>query len=443
MTNYADFTVKSSDGKSAVVEHGKKISGDLNIGDGLARNEIDAELWIHFDAPVPGAGTTYMISPDGTSNDSYKTALFCNKENGYYANIESGANGDFVFGSNGSVNAQLSGTSQATIALTMDSSADDMYTTYVTGNGGGDGIGLSPSAGGGTVASFSGNAQIKMSGDYNSVEFGDVSEVSGGVTVAETADEVLLTASGAEIAKKRKGHSIAFHTLGGTPIEALVNIPDGTAATAPKTPEKEGYVFSGWYLDPDYRSAFEFTTPVTSNLTLYAKWTDPTSTGPKDDDPPAGGGNYTPPTDGGNSVPPVNSGNYVPPADSGGNVAPPAPQSPVIKGNAVAPKPSNDATLKSLKFSRGKLSPKFKFTKRSYTLKLKKSQSSVRVRAAKHSSKATIRVKIGSGKYKLVKSVNQVVKIGKGKSKTLYIKVTAEDGKTVKTYKIKIKRAKK
>jgi uncharacterized repeat protein (TIGR02543 family) len=442
MTNYADFTITSSDGTSAVVENGKKTGGDLNIGDGVARNEIDSDLWLHFDVPAPGNGTVYTVSPAGINDDydAYRTSLFCNKENGYYANIESGADGDFVFGSDGSVSApQLPGTARATIALTMDDDAGDMYTTSVTGAGGAD-IGLSPAAGGsgGAVASFSGEAQIKVSGVYNSVEFNNVPANSGGVTVTETADEVLLTADGAEIAKQRKGHSIAFHTLGGTPIEALVNIPDGTAATAPKAPEKTGYVFAGWYLDAGYSKAFDFTSRVTANLTLYAKWGNSTTTDTKDEDPPI--------TDTENDDPPAGDGNDAKgstPSDNGSDAASPNPPASDIQDNTVAPKLSKDAALKTLKISKGKLSPKFKRTKNSYTLKLKKSQSSVRVRATKNAPKATIRVKVGSGKYKTVKSVNQIIKVGKGKSKTLYLKVTAEDGKTVKTYKIKIKRAKK
>jgi uncharacterized repeat protein (TIGR02543 family) len=279
MTNYADFTITSSDGKSAVVENGKKKPGDdLDIGDGVARNEIDAELWIHFDVPAPGVGITYTVSPTGTVESTYKTALFCKMENGYYANIESGAMGDFVFGADGAVNARLSVASQATIALTTDS-VGDMYTTSVTGDGDGGGIGLSPAAGGGVEASFSGNAQIKTSGDYNFVEFEDVSTDSGNVTITETVNEVILEDGSTKIATATKGHSIAFHTLGGTPIEALVNIPDGTAEKAPKTPELEGYTFAGWYQDENYSKAFSFASAVTSNLTLYAKWDKKTTDG--------------------------------------------------------------------------------------------------------------------------------------------------------------------
>lgn len=38
-------------------------------------------------------------------------------------------------------------------------------------------------------------------------------------------------------------------------------------------PEVEGYTFDGWYADAAYNTEFDFTQPITSNTTVYAKWT--------------------------------------------------------------------------------------------------------------------------------------------------------------------------
>lgn len=38
-------------------------------------------------------------------------------------------------------------------------------------------------------------------------------------------------------------------------------------------PEVEGYTFDGWYADNTYSTKFDFTQPITSNTTVYAKWT--------------------------------------------------------------------------------------------------------------------------------------------------------------------------
>lgn len=48
----------------------------------------------------------------------------------------------------------------------------------------------------------------------------------------------------------------------------------GTITTDNLTiPEVEGYTFDGWYADAAYTTEFDFSTPITSNTTVYAKWT--------------------------------------------------------------------------------------------------------------------------------------------------------------------------
>lgn len=48
----------------------------------------------------------------------------------------------------------------------------------------------------------------------------------------------------------------------------------GTITTDNLTiPEVEGYTFDGWYADEKHTTEFDFTKPITSNTTVYAKWT--------------------------------------------------------------------------------------------------------------------------------------------------------------------------
>lgn len=48
---------------------------------------------------------------------------------------------------------------------------------------------------------------------------------------------------------------------------------NGQLLDEPEAPQKEGYNFIGWYLDSDYKTQFSFASmPVTSNLTLYARF---------------------------------------------------------------------------------------------------------------------------------------------------------------------------
>lgn len=49
-----------------------------------------------------------------------------------------------------------------------------------------------------------------------------------------------------------------------------ITVEEGTAATKPTDPEKTGYTFGGWL---NGKAAYDWTQPVTSNLSLTAKWT--------------------------------------------------------------------------------------------------------------------------------------------------------------------------
>ena len=51
-------------------------------------------------------------------------------------------------------------------------------------------------------------------------------------------------------------------------------VKEGKAATEPSTkPQSKGYTFAGWYTDEACTQAYDFSMPVTADLTLYAKWT--------------------------------------------------------------------------------------------------------------------------------------------------------------------------
>ena len=71
---------------------------------------------------------------------------------------------------------------------------------------------------------------------------------------------------------KPKTHTVTFDSQGGSSVAAQT-VEDGSRSTTPDTPTKSGYKFGGWYADKEYKTVFDFTKPVTSDLTVYAKWT--------------------------------------------------------------------------------------------------------------------------------------------------------------------------
>lgn len=71
-------------------------------------------------------------------------------------------------------------------------------------------------------------------------------------------------------------YQVTFDSKGGTAVEAQTVEKDSTAIE-PTEPTREGYTFGGWYSDNECTMSYNFSTPVTENLTLYAKWTSTTT----------------------------------------------------------------------------------------------------------------------------------------------------------------------
>lgn len=69
--------------------------------------------------------------------------------------------------------------------------------------------------------------------------------------------------------------TVDFKEADGTVIDQRMGLP-GSALTLPRTPEKEGYSFDGWYEDADFTTAFTGTTFPTASTTLYAKFNNST-----------------------------------------------------------------------------------------------------------------------------------------------------------------------
>ena len=64
-------------------------------------------------------------------------------------------------------------------------------------------------------------------------------------------------------------YTVAFDSAGGSAV-ATQTVQYNAAATAPAAPTRANYNFAGWYLGG---SLYNFSTPVTANITLVAQWT--------------------------------------------------------------------------------------------------------------------------------------------------------------------------
>ena len=65
---------------------------------------------------------------------------------------------------------------------------------------------------------------------------------------------------------------VSFFTEHGDPPTSQ-NVKYNGTATDPGKLSEEGYTFDGWYTDDNYSTKFDFTKPIKSNTTVYAKWT--------------------------------------------------------------------------------------------------------------------------------------------------------------------------
>lgn len=66
-------------------------------------------------------------------------------------------------------------------------------------------------------------------------------------------------------------HVVSFDSGAGSEVESQT-VADGAKATRPADPTNEGFTFVGWYKDAGLSEEFDFDTPVTSDITLHAKW---------------------------------------------------------------------------------------------------------------------------------------------------------------------------
>lgn len=66
-------------------------------------------------------------------------------------------------------------------------------------------------------------------------------------------------------------YTITFDTRGGSTINP-VSVRKGNLLDRPEDPTKDNYAFGGWYTDNALTNEYDFSRPVNSSFTLYAKW---------------------------------------------------------------------------------------------------------------------------------------------------------------------------
>ena len=83
------------------------------------------------------------------------------------------------------------------------------------------------------------------------------------------ASDVTVTAT---FKKAAAIYTVKFEANGGKPEPAEQKIEEGKKADKPADPAKEGNKFVGWYTEAECINRFDFATPISQNITLYARY---------------------------------------------------------------------------------------------------------------------------------------------------------------------------
>lgn len=67
-------------------------------------------------------------------------------------------------------------------------------------------------------------------------------------------------------------YTVTFYALGGSLVSKVKGIRFGSTVAQPSDPTKDGYTFLRWRVDEESEEGYDFTTPISANLSLYALW---------------------------------------------------------------------------------------------------------------------------------------------------------------------------
>ena len=72
---------------------------------------------------------------------------------------------------------------------------------------------------------------------------------------------------------KANEYTVTFNANGHGTAPAAQTVTEGQTAVKPADLTADGYTFGGWFTDQACTCPFDFNTPITKDLVLYAKWT--------------------------------------------------------------------------------------------------------------------------------------------------------------------------
>ncbi len=238
---------------------------------GSASTVVDATFSLNIEATPVGGGTT---SVNTTATLDVPVNISASAAAGYnfsHWQVVSGSGVSFANANNADTQVTLTA-GDATIQAVFTIKQYNLtitHTGYDSGN-----TATSPT---GTITVTHGVSTDITAIPSTQSEFYRWEKISGTASIANTSSistTVILGSDATISAVFSIGeHTVTFDTTGGSSIPSQI-VYNANTVTQPADPVKSGFDFAGWYKDPSYSITWNFgSTLVTSDTTIYAKWT--------------------------------------------------------------------------------------------------------------------------------------------------------------------------
>ncbi len=265
-TNSSDFIIRDiSNGTQAVIHGGIRISGDMNVygPDSEALGFNDNDIY------------TYYFESDGdieiehldVSNTLF-TAFYDEQDNGVAVET---SNNRITFFKNGGVG--LSGSEGRSLILTSTygTIADCQALLFETDS---KQIRVEPQNNAMKVSSNDDVSRVSITGFSNWEEIKTEVNLTEELVISNKNSTLTITNQENALLKEiPMTYAVVFISNGGTFVDAQTELLNNSKVQEPNNPEREGFVFAGWFEDIDLTEKWDFTSDtITGNTYLYAKW---------------------------------------------------------------------------------------------------------------------------------------------------------------------------
>lgn len=297
-TNYPSFTITCSDGTNATVTNGY-ATGTLQISDALILNDIGCELYTAYFLPQLTSEKSYEIVPTQSNSNvtgqlltNYSTTLITSSDSidsssGIYTAVDMEGTGTITIFGDAKTSTSFATPTKHSIDVVRNDAETPWYSTTATATA--KGMTVTPTS---TDAKISATddvpVQITLGNSYNEINFNPVNVDSDGVKVLESPDSkgtVIIVKGDDEVKRDAMTYTVIFYPMNGSSMDSLNGVVHSSTISKPANPTWTGHTFEGWYVDPEYKTAWSFDTPITEDIRLFAKWTESSSNPSKPSNP--------------------------------------------------------------------------------------------------------------------------------------------------------------